>query len=152
MPKRILHYDRENFALIEFLLYKRREAKMKKTDMETSIKLAISSYFWSFFQMPDILEFLCKIEVAYNAKDVCIEQDRSWSMHSVASAGLVRYRNSGCGVAYWVESVWNRRVQFIDNKAEYSALDASRRRLREGVTDEQTEGRTDPLIEMRGRI
>ena len=38
------------------------------------------------------------------------------------------------------------------NKAEYSALDASRRRLREGVTDGPTDGRTDPLIEMRGRI
>ena len=35
----------------------------------------------------------------------------------------------------------------IINKAEYSALDASRRRLREGVTDRwtdrQTDGRTD---------
>ena len=29
------------------------------------------------------------------------------------------------------------------NKAEYSALDASRRRLREGVTDLRTDGRTD---------
>ena len=29
------------------------------------------------------------------------------------------------------------------NKAKYSALDASRRRLREGVTDLRTDGRTD---------
>jgi hypothetical protein len=58
-----------------------------------------------------------------------------------------------------------------DNKAEYSALDASRRRVREGVTtgdvdggkifrfrrkmkrrSGRTYGRTDPLIEMRRRI
>ena len=42
------------------------------------------------------------------------------------------------------------------NKAEYSALDASRRHLGEGVTDGGTDGRTDrptdPLIAMRGRI
>jgi len=55
-------------------------------------------------------------------------------------------------------------VHSIMIKAEYLALDASRRRLREGVsdvrtdrrmdrrTDRRTDGRTDPLIEMRGRI
>ena len=46
----------------------------------------------------------------------------------------------------------SRKDKKILNKAEYSALDASRRRLREGVTDLRTDGRTDPLIEMRGRI
>ena len=32
---------------------------------------------------------------------------------------------------------------FLMNKAEYSALDASRRRLSEGVADLRTDGRTD---------
>ena len=47
----------------------------------------------------------------------------------------------------------------LKNKAEYSALDVSPRRLREGVTDLRTDnrtvGRTDEqtlCIEMRGRI
>ena len=34
-------------------------------------------------------------------------------------------------------------LTFSENKAEYSALDASRRRLRQSVTDLLTDGRTD---------
>ena len=47
---------------------------------------------------------------------------------------------------------WENKAEDWENKAEYSALDASRRRLRESVTDLRTDGRRDPLIEMRGRI
>ena len=41
------------------------------------------------------------------------------------------------------EKEWRREAIDGINKADYSALDASRRRLKEGVTDLRTDGWTD---------
>ena len=44
------------------------------------------------------------------------------------------------------------RIHLEENKAGYAAQDAPSTRLREGVPDLRTDGRTHPLIEMRQRI
>ena len=47
------------------------------------------------------------------------------------------------------KTTWISKMKRYKNKAEYSALDASRRRLREGVTDLRTDRRMDGRTDIR---